>query len=287
MNFAQASAWALLAGLVACGTESSRGAPEGGLPALPGECGGNLRCAEGQGCFERRCVQLCTGDQHCAPREYCALEGSATGLCVPGDQPPPQDPCAGKLCLSPTASCHPLTGSCVACSEGRECPPGSPVCDRGRGLCVAQTGELCAPCNADADCVDSSDASAALKCVATDVTFERTCVPACSAENACPAGFVCSPARKVCVPRRGTCTSYRHAIAATACAEAADCSALGVAAHSGDEGTCVAGRCALGCEQTSDCPGVLVCSELSCRAPQDADGPDGGGGSSSPGEGGV
>jgi hypothetical protein len=271
-----------MAGVLACGADS-RGAPEGGLPALPAECGPDLRCAAGQGCFDRRCVPLCTVDQDCASRERCAQEGSATGLCVPRDQPPPVDLCAGKLCVAPRPACHPLTGACVACTEAEQCSADRPVCDRGRGECVVAASELCAPCNSSRECAGEL----ALGCMSSEQPFERACVPSCSDASACPQGFACSPARKVCLPRRGSCTAYRHALDATPCSTAGDCSALGVVQPSAQQGTCVAGACALGCEQTSDCPGVLVCSELSCREPSGAGPSDGGSTSSRAGEGGV
>ena len=282
VTLARMCGWAVpMAGGGACGADS-RGVVEGEPPALPAECGPDLRCAAGEGCFERRCVPLCTSDDECASRERCAHEGAATGLCVARAEPPPADPCAGKLCVAPTPACHPVTGACVGCTEAEHCPAELPVCDRGRGQCTSASAELCAPCNASADCAGEGQAA----CTPTDEPFERVCVPGCSASQACPPGFACSPARQVCLPRRGSCTAYRNAIASRGCHDAGECSALGVGAPSAYQGTCVAGACALGCEQTSDCPGALVCSELSCREPAGPGGADGG--SPSPvGEGGV
>jgi hypothetical protein len=281
-------AWlALLVGALstcACGDGASPAAPEGGLPPLSAECDSTVRCKEGESCLDRRCVALCKRDDDCATRERCAREGTAQGLCVAGDLLPVVDPCAGKYCAAEAPACHPVAGTCVACTGAEHCPAATPVCDRGRGECVAAVAALCAACESDADCGES-DAGVPFSCVATDQPYERVCLPSgCGGEGDCPPGFACSPARSVCFPRRASCTAYRNGIAGVSCSDALACSALGVAARSIHEGTCVAGACALGCEQTSDCPGALVCSEQACGA---SAGPDAAAPSSRGGEGGV
>jgi hypothetical protein len=264
--------WALTLAF-GCGGGGATRARDGGPPALAPVCGPDAPCAGGARCLDGQCVQLCAHDTDCGTRERCATDGALAGLCVSRGTAAPLDACAGKLCAGATPACHPTTGACVACTSASECSGNDAVCNRALGSCTGAEAVLCAPCNGDADCGSSADKRA---CVALDVPFERVCVPGCDDDSGCPPGFACSPTRKACLPEHGSCTSYRAGVRGDSCMTAADCSAPGLPAGSVLSGVCSGSKCALGCEQTLDCPGTMLCSGLVCVPGADGGLSDGG-----------
>jgi hypothetical protein len=265
--------------LLACGdSPSSKRADAGSATPTP-VCGAESPCGAGLVCALEQCHRACDGDEDCSAREACARSGELSGLCVGIDAPLPPDACVAALCPSERPVCHP-SGACVECTSEAHCGGERPVCDRGVGRCAPRSAAPCAPCNAASDCAYAPDGE--LDCVALEGTFERACLPTCSADHDCPSAFTCRG--ELCAPRSGSCVSMRAAEARAACETPRDCLALGVDAGAPEAGVCHEGRCALPCSSDFDCPRATSCAapvcEVDAQEPAGADGgasePDGG-----------
>jgi hypothetical protein len=237
-------------------------------------CDPDRACARGSDCLQGRCYARCSSDAQCSPRERCSSArspgGGSPGVCVQADAGLASEPCDSLACFGDTPACHPA-GRCVACTDDSQCA-GADVCDLGQGRCTEPAPELCAACGDDRDCgFDARDAaverdggSGALRCVSLSAPLERVCLVGCASDAECPTAFECLGNPRVCVPRHGTCTAYRAAARAQACSTDIDCSAIGLSAGSPQAGSCDQGRCAFGCADSRDCPGLESCDGRLC-----------------------
>jgi hypothetical protein len=260
--------WLALA-LFGCGNSAQPKAPvDAGRLRVQPECDPDRTCPTGQLCALNHCYAACADDTDCSARERCANEGALAGLCIAAaDGGVAADPCDQAVCGGATPVCNPRSASCVACTAAEHCSGEQPICDRGRGMCVARpVPDLCQPCNVSADC-RAGDAGVSLSCFELTAAFERVCLPTCSEDTGCPAGFECSPGLKACVPRNASCTAYAAARAMSPCRSSVDCSALGTQSISPLSGACRDQHCAFVCLTSADCQGGLACTGAVCVEP--------------------
>lgn len=209
--------------------------PDAGL-----ECGdeesGLGECSGTEVCLQGHCYPRCSATSPCGPLEEC----STSGVCVPRvsdagmpDAPPP-DACTMAMCMAPTPYCR--AGACLTCDRNGAAPPqcggGTPICDVGRGGCVAFDAAPCAPCASDFDCMGAGLPT--MTCAARTEFAEQVCLPTCTMPTDCPQGFTCDMAASVCVPAFGTCTGFRAGVASRECPGGdADCAPVGATAMTG------------------------------------------------------
>lgn len=253
------------------------------LPVDAGiECDDASPCPTGQTCLQGSCYAACDATHACGPRESCS-----SGVCVlrvgdagpprdasldaPQDAPPPDafDPCVAAMCTSPTPICR--EGLCVECEVSTDCGGAFPICDVGRGRCVAFDPEYCAPCNSDLDCRTSGGMPLG-RCIerVDPEPIERVCLPTCTATIACPNGFGCDEARGLCLPTTESCTGYFSGVRSRTCAADTDCPQIGATFDTGlVTGSCAddgAGSvCHYACGLPVDCPASFSCTGGFCR----------------------
>ena len=254
--------------LAGCGPTLPTFPPAGRDAGL--ECGegdsGLGACDVDEVCLDGRCFARCDSGNPCGLLETCSSEG----VCVAGvrdagapvDAGPP-DPCASVTCDPSRPICR--GGACLQCESRDQCGREVPICDVGRGTCVAfVAAAVCSPCNGDLEC--AGPAGATLRCLPRSDVAERVCLAECPVEG-CPSGFECDAAAMLCVPRLGaSCTGVRAAFAASPCASDADCAPLGAAAGAGlVPGACFdpaggdARTCHLPCSDVESCPEGRTC----------------------------
>ncbi|MBI5547858.1 MAG: hypothetical protein HY901_28580 [Deltaproteobacteria bacterium] len=143
------------------------------------------------------CARRCTTDDDCGKDESTSFKCEDSGR-------------HGLVCLRSSQ-----------CVDEKDCPSGH-WCDTASGSCYIKVSRtLCSPCTIDLQCPEGG------ACFTVPASGERYCTTACGAEDACPAGYVCSEVpflrdgvlenRKQCVPENaaGTCEAG-HGIC-TAC----------------------------------------------------------------------
>ncbi len=145
---------------------------DAGLPCDgPENCPGDMACVQGV-CKERTCISSldCSLEQHC---------DTTIGDCVDGCFED-SDCKFGETCHSGVCTQSPCTSTTIDCQAGQ-------YCDAATGTCFEAAGPYCTPCTTSEDCGGGDN-----RCMYVGGTGPY-CLPVCSTDRPCPAGFDCVP----------------------------------------------------------------------------------------------
>lgn len=206
------------------------------------------------------------------------LDGAATDGALPDDASTARDASfddagACGVCPETRPLCDATRGECVECTRDDAAACGGFLCDTRTGDCTdrfAGTADLCAPCVADAECVDGASCVADPDDGAARCNWREDADP--GPAGSCPDGArpfgapldttsVDGAAVRVCTLARSSCVAYLDYLAAETCAVADDCGlATGDArCVDADPGAGESLRCSVACVTAADCPSGVSC----------------------------